>query len=347
MDEYLTFAATELYLAHWDGCAWSNNNYTMHAEPDGGPLTFLPWGIDQLCDDELLGGFSGVMKTPGPSWDPPEFGLDSMFGNGGRVQWLCFSSDQCISSLHAAFVDVMERADEMDLIGLAAEARDLVEDLLLEEAEEVSDPEIVVAFLDQVEQFLEDRPETLGEWLPCLAGETIDHDDDQHDGCTTDCNDWDDQIHPGADEVCNFTDNDCNGVLDDPPECPDCIDVELPDGHQYSLCIEMLSWDEAQQACLDRGQELASFHDEETSVYAAWNLLDAAGIAESWIGLNDLEQEGEFTWTDGSPLDFEFWLIDFPEEWADFLDCVVNHAALGWLTYPCTDPHAFVCKTPA
>jgi hypothetical protein len=197
LDEYLTFAVTELYLGHWDGYAWSTNNYAIHHHPDDDVWTFLPWGIDQLFEDELW-PFSGVMKEPGPSWG--EW--------GGRIHRLCFQSPECISRLHLAFEDLLDRVDEMDLIGLAQDARDLVEDLALAESTEYGDPERTVESLDRVLWYIEERRVQIEAWLPCLAGETVDNDDDQHDGCSEDCDDWNPAAHPGADEACDLMDND-------------------------------------------------------------------------------------------------------------------------------------------
>ncbi|MBI4702487.1 MAG: SUMF1/EgtB/PvdO family nonheme iron enzyme [Deltaproteobacteria bacterium] len=55
-------------------------------------------------------------------------------------------------------------------------------------------------------------------------------------GCALgpDCNDWDGAIHPGQRERCNFRDDDCDGAVDDAPECrapaPDESRVRVPTG---------------------------------------------------------------------------------------------------------------------
>lgn len=343
MDQYLTYAATELYLGHWDGYAWSRNNYIIHHDTVGGGWTFLPWGIDQLFEeDDMLGAFGGVMKSPGPSWEPPELGIDSMF-RGGRVHQLCISSANCRARLADAFDAVILRVDQMDLKGLAEDARNLVEPLLVAEALEFGDPEVTKDALDGIFHFLDQRGQALAGWLPCLRGGAVDHDDDGHDGCTADCDDWSASIHPEAPESCNLMDDDCNAVVDDPAHCPKCVDVSDHLAGDYSLCFEPRTWQHARQYCQDRGQDLASFHDGDTAMYAGWYFLSLVGVTESWIGLNDIETEGTYQWTDGTPLDFENWIIEIPPEWTEHLDCVYHHALLGWLPHPCYKPKAFIC----
>ena len=61
-------------------------------------------------------------------------------------------------------------------------------------------------------------------------------DDDDEDGfsfCTGDCDDADATSYPDAAELCDGRDNDCNGVVDDPPDqdfdgwlCEDCDDLD-------------------------------------------------------------------------------------------------------------------------
>jgi len=43
MDEYLAFAATEIYLGHWDGYTPSANNYKLHP-PRERPVDLPPLG---------------------------------------------------------------------------------------------------------------------------------------------------------------------------------------------------------------------------------------------------------------------------------------------------------------
>lgn len=333
LDEYLAFSTTEIYLGHWDGYAWSVNNYRFHIHPDTGLCTFLPWGIDQVFGEEL-GGYAGVIQEAGPDWQW-----------GGRVHQICVSSPGCRQRLHDAFVDTIERVDEMDLTALADQARELVESLVLAEADEYGDSEYAEAAMDGVFEFLEKRADQIEEVLPCLTGGEVDGDGDGHNGCTEDCDDGDPNVHPSAEEECNFRDDDCNGVVDDPADCPRCQDVVGIDGETYSLCLEWLDWVSAEAYCQDRGQELASFHDAATWDQVTWGFVELGEVWESWFGLNDLQIEGEFVWSDGSDVDMEYWGEGAPSGAGDEVDCVIN-TLWGWWDFWCDESLPFICKTP-
>jgi hypothetical protein len=335
LDEYLTFAATELYLGHWDGYAWSTNNYAIHHHPGDDTWTFLPWGIDQLFEDELH-PHGGVMKGPGPSWDW-----------GGRVHRLCYQSPECLALLHQAFSELLDRVDGMDLSGLAEDARDLVEDLALAESTAHGDPELTSESLDRVTWYIEQRREMIEAWLPCLVDEEVDNDGDEHDGCAEDCDDWNAEVHPGAEEACDFRDNDCNGIIDDPVECPKCFSEIGPGEQEYAFCFEHTDWQEARQHCVDQGQELVSIHDPETWEFVTFGfwMIDVESEA-IWIGLGDGDTEGSFAWTDGSELDFEVWSEGAPKppwEGGDEHDCVAT-SPWGWHDLPCDEELPFVCR---
>lgn len=330
LEEYLVFSTTEIYLGHWDGYTWSANNYKIHHELDG-PWTFVPWGLDQVFQDSM-GEYAGVMQGPGPSW------------HGGRVHEVCFLSDECISMLYDAFEATLERADQMDLEGVAEEARELVEPHVVAEAEAHGNPEITEEAYESMERFFTERRGQIESWLDCLVGGEVDTDGDGFNGCDADCDDWNPEIHPGGIEECDFVDNDCNGVLDDLEECPDCYETTGPDGAEYALCLEWLSWEAAQDYCVARGQDLASFHDEHTWEETTWTMMELADVWESWIGLNDLEQTGDFVWTDGSDLDYDHWAPDAPGPQEMEHHCVVNTIE-GWWNHPCEEEHPFVCRS--
>ncbi len=320
MPSYLRFAATELYLGHWDGYAWTTNNYKIHRDEDG-EWTFMPWGLDQTFGD-WLGDRAGVLPEPGSD------------GWMGRIHQLCLASTDCRSDLADAFEEVLDTADAMNLGAVAKEADVLVADFRTEE--EWADEATSWTF-----DFIDQRAAGIRQWLPCLRGGNIDLDGDGFNGCDEDCNDYDVDVHPGALETCDLRDEDCNDILDDPPECPKCV----TDGWawEFSFCFAEMTWDEANQHCRDQGEELASIHDWEDWEMVSWGAWEQMPRWDRWVGLNDQALEGDFAWSDGTDLGFETWGDGAPQFPGDSTDCVVNTPE-GWFDDDCSVRRNFVCR---
>jgi collectin sub-family protein 11 len=64
------------------------------------------------------------------------------------------------------------------------------------------------------------------------------------------------------------------------------------------------------------------------------------------VGLNDLAEEGTFTWADGSPLLYEYWNANEPNDWGNGEDCGQVLASGLWNDIPCGNGMWSVCKMP-
>ena len=329
LDQYTTFAATELFLGHWDGYTSSANNFMIYHDIDTDKWSFMPWGIDQIFEN-TMGEFAGVMGAPGPRWNEM----------GGRIHALCFRSPTCLGKLATAWAELLDRVDAMALAELADSAAALVGPHVLAEANAHGDPLMTSGAIAAISSFLDQRPAEVGHWLPCLSGSSVDSDSDGYDDCTVDCNPNAAEINPGADEQCNFIDDDCNGVRDDPAGCPRCLTTRAPDGVDYQLCYQGKSSIEAAAYCHAEGGELASIHDLATAEHVTFAFMDMIGVEASWIGLNDRSSEGDFVWSDGSIVDFTRMVDAEP---SPERDCILNRP-YGWMPQECDQPRAFICK---
>lgn len=58
LDDFYTFWATEVLIAHWDGYAGNRNNTYIYADPADGLFRFIPWGLDSafLDPQAFIGG---------------------------------------------------------------------------------------------------------------------------------------------------------------------------------------------------------------------------------------------------------------------------------------------------
>ncbi|XP_072019677.1 uncharacterized protein [Amphiura filiformis] len=114
----------------------------------------------------------------------------------------------------------------------------------------------------------------------------------------------------------------------------------------YYVSSEAVTFGDAQTACLGMNAMLTSIHDQDEQEFLSD--LVAAGNGQKWIGLNDIDVEGTFTWIDGTPLDFEFWAIYQPDNDQGMEDCV--HLKNGgsntglWNDIPCSDTYKYICK---
>jgi len=120
--------------------------------------------------------------------------------------------------------------------------------------------------------------------------------------------------------------------------------VEGPDGDWYSVCVESLSWTEASAHCQSRGQELLSLHDDDTAEFVFSTGMELFDWRPFWIGLNDRDTEGVFTWSDGSDFDYSRWCTEapMPPPEGDSRDCV-QFFDLQWRDVDCGEPMQFVC----
>ncbi|XP_062868150.1 macrophage mannose receptor 1 [Trichomycterus rosablanca] len=103
------------------------------------------------------------------------------------------------------------------------------------------------------------------------------------------------------------------------------------------------TFQEAETYCMSQSGHLASLHDQETVSFLTAHMLTA-----SWIGLNDIAQEGQFQWTDGTPTNFLPWGVGQPDDYNNE-DCVQIRGTEHWETgklndSPCSSTLPFICQ---
>lgn len=323
MDRYVEFAATELYIGHWDGYANYRNNFFIYRRPDNNLWTFVPWGIDQTFKDYI---------------EP--------FSANARLHSLCVQSIDCRKKLGLAYEKVIAKVDELNLIGKATEVKNLIwADVQADPRREYT-VDTVSWEIEQTIEFLANRKQNVQDGLACADPTGIDMDKDGALGCGIDCDDNNPNIYPGAPEKCNFIDDDCNGFLDDDPICPQCLIEAAPGGGKYAYCVRTLDWHSAEADCKAQGGQLVSIHnatEQQTIVDRAASLK----MGDFWIGFNDELQEDKFVWSDGTPVDFTLWNGGEPNNWGGYEHCTEVHAGAGsWNDLDCGAGRRYVCKLP-
>lgn len=105
---------------------------------------------------------------------------------------------------------------------------------------------------------------------------------------------------------------------------------------------ELETWEDARSACAAWGGRLASVDSEQVDVLLANHMA-----ADSWIGANDRDVEGELVSSDGGALTFTNWDASQPDNAEAGEDCVEKLLRNGlWNDASCDQRNSYFCERP-
>ncbi|XP_063406023.1 CD209 antigen-like protein E [Mytilus trossulus] len=125
--------------------------------------------------------------------------------------------------------------------------------------------------------------------------------------------------------------------------CPD--DWVTFSGHCYWFVYRNVTWNIAKKNCQQKGGYLAKV---DSGAENSW--LISKLQAEVWIGLNDIETEGQWRWTsDNTGISSSYWQYPEPngertENCVNFCKKTCQQKAYGWNDLPCDYPTGYVCE---
>ncbi len=172
--------------------------------------------------------------------------------------------------------------------------------------------------------------------------------DSSDDGSTTE---------PACDGECvelclDGQDDDGDGAVDcDDDDCAGhlaCTCDVLPDEGfgVHLLCSDPVTWAQARDTCEAEGMQLVRVRGAAHNTWLA-DRTQAFVPGSWWMGLSDLDVEGVWTWSDGSPLSYEHWFPGEPNNGVSAPEhCVAfpEHDAYSWNDLECGAARPFICE---
>ena len=102
-----------------------------------------------------------------------------------------------------------------------------------------------------------------------------------------------------------------------------------------------INWLDAQSSCAIWGGDLTSITTERENNYLYTIIPDT--VSNSWIGLNDRDVEGMYTWIDGTTFTRPSFATTFSNNEAN--DCVQMINDANWGSVSCASTlTSFICK---
>ncbi|XP_070767551.1 C-type lectin domain family 4 member E-like [Enoplosus armatus] len=156
--------------------------------------------------------------------------------------------------------------------------------------------------------------------------------------------------------LCNLYSNLAPTCLAPVINCTECPDRWLHVGdHCFFLSTDKQTWSNSTDKCAEIGGHLAILTTREQHEAVEKEGRRIGGLYTNyWIGLSDIEGEGEWKWVNGSTLENPFWNVAISEPDNNLSggpegeDCVVvDSYTQTWYDVPCSFLYPRICQMDA
>ncbi|XP_078676753.1 apolipoprotein(a)-like isoform X1 [Branchiostoma floridae x Branchiostoma belcheri] len=140
-----------------------------------------------------------------------------------------------------------------------------------------------------------------------------------------------------------WADRTCNATIELASQfthaCPDGWTGGLSSCYLFQQTLK--PWATARVDCQRRGGDLVSVNSD-----AEWNWIlgqTLGSFPQYWIGLHDQAGEGNFVWSDRSPVTVTYWNYGEPNNSGGDEDCA-EIGGTTWNDAPCTNQNRYICE---
>jgi len=128
----------------------------------------------------------------------------------------------------------------------------------------------------------------------------------------------------------------------------------LLDGKCYEIVINanrVQTWTNAKEECKFIGAEMLKIESDSEQVYFA-SILEALrglGHDQLWLGGSDIGSDGNWRWSDGSPIEKYYWQAGYPKNVQSRDDCMTIYTGNNvnnWESGDCFRQLPYVCTVP-
>ena len=111
----------------------------------------------------------------------------------------------------------------------------------------------------------------------------------------------------------------------------------------FIALLQKMTWSHGKSLCNKLGGHLVSISSNaEAYAINEWIIGRYGEKGSCWIGINDIDNDGIYSWSDGSKLAYENWVFKGPGGQCGF--AFWSKSVSGWFTASCDEKMMCICS---